>query len=95
MGDEDFTSRTPTGAHNQIAWLDDRLRAIELKLAEHLGRCGDGGTFAAMEADVRTIRTDVAMLKDFRGKALLLVSIGVPIAGFVAALVSHWLEKLL
>ena len=80
---------------SQISWLDERLRDAELKLSEHLGRCGDGGTFQRVEDDVKQLKHDVEVLNGFRSKVLIYASVGVAVGGFLAALVSHLIGKMI
>ncbi len=95
MPEDDAWPKTPAGGVNVLVLHDERIRAIELKLAEHLGRCGDGGTFAIMETTMRRLQADLEVLGEFRTKVLTYVSIGIPVAGFLAAIASHGIQKLL
>ena len=100
--DDDYDlPRTPRGGVNQIVWItnrlddhDRRLRSVEEKLAEHLGRCGNAGSFSIVEVTVRELKEDVDLLKGFRIRLLTYAAVGIVIGGIAVSVLQHGIAKL-
>lgn len=97
MSDEfDRERRTPTGPIDTIDWLDARTRRLEMRDAVMFGveGDGDGGAWQRHRREHDAMRARVDVLDAFRGKALLLVTLGGSALGIIAGVIAVVVEKI-
>lgn len=78
-----------------IDTTEARLRALEFKNAEVFGAEGDGGSFRALEKDMRAVKKDVLELKTFQTKALTTIGLAAGFATLIVGLATVLLEHYL
>ena len=88
----EFDSETPTGVR-QLQFVEARVQRLELRDANMFGIDGGDGEWQRHKREHDAMRVKVEILEAFRGKALLLVTLGGSILGVVAGFAAILVEK--
>ena len=76
-----------------LRFLEARMQRLEVRDASFFGSEGVEGAWPRHRKEHEAMKTDVDVLKAFRMKALLVITLGGGALGLIAEIVSHLLEK--
>ncbi len=91
---DEFETETPT-AVRQFRFLEARVQRLEMRDSFFFGFEQDKGAWQTHREEYEVVKEDVDVLKGFRGKALLLITIGGSLLGLVAGVAAVLVEKVL